>query len=191
MAENKFAVDACGWSQSVVREPSDHFDARSGAQLPYLVVLHNISLPPGEFLSGCVADFFTDRLDFAIDPRLEDIRGVRVSSHYFIDRRGGVTQFVSCLERAWHAGVSTFEGKSRCNDFSVGIEIEGTDFTAFTESQYAALTELLAALAAAYPVRAVTLPRAAKPIRVRFLTGGGCGLKGLSSGPQLSPVRRP
>ncbi|CDD72833.1 1,6-anhydro-N-acetylmuramyl-L-alanine amidase AmpD [Duodenibacillus massiliensis] len=155
MADNKFAVDACGWSQSVVREPSDHFDARSGAQLPYLVVLHNISLPPGEFLTGCVADFFTDRLDFSIDPRLEDIRGVRVSSHYFIDRRGGVTQFVSCLERAWHAGVSTFEGKSRCNDFSVGIEIEGTDFTAFTESQYAALTELLAALAAAYPVRAV------------------------------------
>ena len=118
-------------------------------------MLHNITLPPGRFLTGCVEAFFTDRLDYSLDPSLESLRGIRVSSHFFIRRTGAVVQFVSTEKRAWHAGVSTFEGVSRCNDFSVGIEIEGTDFAPFDERQYRVLPLLLAAIRARYPVRAV------------------------------------
>ncbi len=135
--------------------PSSHFDERPEGVVPYLTVLHNITLPPGRFLTGCVEAFFTDHLDYSFDPSLESLRGVRVSSHFFIRRTGAVVQFVSTEKRAWHAGVSTFEGVSRCNDFSIGIEIEGTDGTAFDERQYRMLLPLLAALKARYPVRAV------------------------------------
>ena len=107
------------------------------------------------FGTGCVEAFFTDRLNYSLDPILESLRGIRVSSHFFIRRTGEIVQFVSTEKRAWHAGVSTFEGIHRCNDFSVGIEIEGTDFDAFDERQYAALLPLLAAIGRRYPIRAV------------------------------------
>ena len=113
------------------------------------------TLPPGRFGTGCVEAFFTDRLNYSLDPILESLRGIRVSSHFFIRRTGEIVQFVSTEKRAWHAGVSTFEGIHRCNDFSVGIEIEGTDFDAFDERQYAALLPLLAAIGRRYPIRAV------------------------------------
>ena len=151
-----FVINCEGWLEGGAEIlPSDHFDERPEGVVPYLAVLHNITLPPGRFLTGCVEDFFTDRLDYSLDASLESLRGVRVSSHFFIRRTGAVVQFVSTEKRAWHAGASTFEGVSRCNDFSVGIEIEGTDFTAFDERQYAALVPLLAAICARYPVRAV------------------------------------
>lgn len=144
-------IDAEGWlapGPGVELAPSPHFDARpsEGAADLHTVVVHNISLPPLTFGSGTVREFFCGTLDCHSHPQLQSLEGVRVSSHFFIDRRGGITQFVGCLERAWHAGVSRFNGKERCNDFTIGIEIEGTDFVPFEEAQYEALEDLLAAV---------------------------------------------
>ena len=120
-----------------------------------LLVLHNISLPPGHFGGGCIERLFCAELDARAHPFLEQLANVRVSAHFLIERDGCITQFVSCKERAWHAGASSFEGRAACNDFSVGVELEGTDFTAFEAAQYAALAVLTTALRAALPLRAV------------------------------------
>lgn len=148
-------IDADGWAGAgVVKSPSTHFDARelAAGQAIDTVVIHNISLPPLTFGSDTVQDFFCDKLDFDAYPDLECLRGVRVSSHFLITRDGIVTQFVSCNDRAWHAGVSRFNGKVRCNDFTIGIELEGTDFVPFEARQYESLEKLLKALAKAYPI---------------------------------------
>lgn len=150
------SIDEAGWltgGGDIIS--SAHFDERPEGAVPYLTVLHNITLPPGRFGTGCVEAFFTDRLNYSLAPILESLRGIRVSSHFFIRRTGEIVQFVSTEKRAWHAGVSTFEGIHRCNDFSVGIEIEGTDFDAFDERQYAALLPLLDAIGRRYSIRAV------------------------------------
>lgn len=115
------------------------------------MVIHGISLPPGEFGTGDVEALFTNTLDTGRDPRLADLAGVRVSAHLFIDRRGRTTQFVPFNERAWHAGVSAWRGRVGCNDFAIGIELEGEDHRAYTRAQYARLGKVLAALIAAYP----------------------------------------
>lgn len=120
-----------------------------------LVVIHSISLPPGEFGGDAVSELFTNRLDWDAHPYFQSIRGLEVSAHFFIRRDGSLIQFVPCARRAWHAGKSSWLGRERCNDFSVGIELEGTDDQPFTDAQYAALIPLLAALKAAYPIRAV------------------------------------
>lgn len=148
-------LEADGWATNVVHGPSTHFDARNLAEGEAIdtVVVHNISLPPLTFGSGTVEDFFCDKLNFDCHPDLESLRGLRVSSHFFIDRKGRIVQFVSCNDRAWHAGVSRFNGKTNCNAFSIGIEMEGTDFVPFEEIQYARLVELLAAIQKAYPIR--------------------------------------
>lgn len=158
--QKQLTVGLDGWLQDaagVFKCASPHFDARetSEAGTPVridTVVLHNISLPPMTFGSGVVKDFFCGKLDFDKYPELEDIRNLRVSSHFFIERTGVITQFVSCQDRAWHAGVSRFNGKNRCNDFTIGIEIEGTDFTNFEDAQYESLVALLSALSRRYPV---------------------------------------
>lgn len=142
-----------GWCRGVRHIASLHYDRRASGSPIDLVVVHSISLPPGCFQTQAVAQFFTGSLDIAADERLRDLAGVRVSSHFFIERNGTVDQFVSCNSRAWHAGVSSFQGRTRCNDFSVGIELEGTDDTAFTESQYASLERLLRAIAQRYAPR--------------------------------------
>lgn len=121
-----------------------------------LVVLHNISLPPFRYGSGAVADLFANRLDPRAHPFFEQIQHLRVSSHFFITRQGETVQFVSCDDIAYHAGVSSFRGRERCNEFSVGIELEGCDFEPFEPAQYDALTELLHALCSRYPIEAVT-----------------------------------
>ena len=115
------------------------------------VVIHGISLPPGEFGSNDVVALFTNRLDVSKDERLADLDGVQVSAHLFIDRRGRTTQFVPFNERAWHAGVSEWRGRSGCNDFAIGIELEGEDDRPYTRAQYARLQKVLAALLAFYP----------------------------------------
>ena len=144
-----------GWLDDVRRVPSPNFDARPVDTAIELVVIHNISLPPGCYGGGHVARLFTNTLDPAADPYFAEIAAMCVSAHALIERDGSVTQFVSFLDRAWHAGASTFEGRPRCNDFSVGIELEGTDFEPFAEVQYRNLNRLITALQIAYPIRAV------------------------------------
>lgn len=137
-------VDSAVWC------PSPNFGPRPLAEVS-LLVIHNISLPPGQFGTGCVQRFFRNELDTTEHPWFANIEGVQVSSHFLIERDGGLFQFVSCDERAWHAGVSVFEGRANCNDFSVGIELEGTDDLPYTERQYQVLLELIRALQAVYP----------------------------------------
>lgn len=117
-----------------------------------LTVIHNISLPPGDFGGDDVIRLFTNRLDYTAHPFYETVRGMRVSSHFLVRRDGQLLQFVSCNRRAWHAGKSSWRGRARCNDFSVGVELEGADEVLYTDKQYASLARLLSALAARYPI---------------------------------------
>lgn len=116
-----------------------------------LVVIHGISLPPGDFGSNAIEAFFTNTLDFGAHPYFEEIRGLEVSAHLLVRRTGEVIQFVRLNERAWHAGQSCYRGQERCNDFSIGIELEGEDNTPYDDRQYAVLTEVLQSIVAAYP----------------------------------------
>lgn len=141
---------ATGWCQGISHCPSPNCNERPGGEIS-LLVIHNISLPPAQFATGKVQEFFQNRLDATEHPYFEGIADLRVSAHFLIERDGTLTQFVSCLDRAWHAGVSCFEGREGCNDFSLGIELEGTDELPFTDAQYIALTALTKALRAAYP----------------------------------------
>ena len=147
---------APGWLQGGQRIASPNCDARPADARPELIVIHNISLPPNEFGGDGVVQLFTNQLDPQAHPFYAEIAHLRVSAHFFIRRTGVLYQFVSVDERAWHAGVSAFCGRERCNDFSVGIELEGTDTQPYTEAQYAQLTELLTALCQCYPIQAIT-----------------------------------
>jgi AmpD protein len=118
-----------------------------------LVVIHAISLPPGEYGTGDVPAFFTNRLQHDRHAYFDHLRGVEVSSHFFIRRGGELMQFVSCDKRAWHAGASSHLGRSNCNDFSIGIELEGLDGDTFTSEQYESLIALMPVLLAQYPVK--------------------------------------
>jgi AmpD protein len=131
--------------------PSPNCSPRPVGSEPELLVVHNISLPPGEFGTGCIQDFFCNALDTQTHPYFEEIAGLQVSAHFLIDRAGALTQFVNCDQRAWHAGVSCYRGREACNDFSIGVELEGTDHTPYTDAQYACLASLVRALRHAYP----------------------------------------
>jgi AmpD protein len=131
--------------------PSPNCDARPPGVLPELIVLHNISLPPAVFGTGHVEELFCNRLDPQGHPYFAGIAHLRVSAHFLVDREGRLTQFVDCDQRAWHAGVSHWCGRDNCNDFSIGIELEGTDEEPYAGAQYAVLGDLLAALLGAYP----------------------------------------
>lgn len=153
----RLVLDRHGWLKErtgVTLAPSPNHDERPAGDDAYLLVMHNISLPPGIFGGTEVADLFLNRLDYASHPWLARLRGLRVSAHFFVRRDGDIVQFVSTQKRAWHAGVSHFEGRDRCNDFSIGIEMEGTDTTPYMPEQYQALTQLLPALRAQHPLRA-------------------------------------
>lgn len=143
--------DADGWLSAARHIPSPNCDARPADEPPSLVVIHNISLPPDQYGGPGVIQLFTNQLDPAEHPYYETIHTLRVSAHFFIRRDGELIQFVPVTQRAWHAGLSTFRGRERCNDFSVGIELEGTDTEPFTDAQYATLTALLAALRQRWP----------------------------------------
>ena len=149
-------LDAGGYASAARLIASPNCDTRPAECAIDLVVIHNISLPPGEFGGDGVIELFCNRLDPAAHPYYRDIHQLRVSAHFFIRRDGELIQFVSCLQRAWHAGVSEWQGRVRCNDFSIGIELEGTDDQPFESAQYRTLNALLQALYEAYPVRAVT-----------------------------------
>ena len=152
------ALDRHGWLKehpSITRAPSPNHDARAAHDDATLLVMHNISLPPGVFGGTEVIDLFLNRLDYNAHPWLPRLRGLNVSAHFFVRRDGSIVQFVSTQKRAWHAGVSTFAGRERCNDFSIGIEMEGTDTVPYTPEQYQALTQLVPALRAQHPLQAV------------------------------------
>ncbi len=149
-------IDAQGWCPQALHLPSPNCDARPSPDQIDLLVIHNISLPPGQFGGPWIEDLFTNVLDPAADPYFVHLQALRVSAHFLIRRDGQLVQFVSTLQRAWHAGASSFGGRERCNDFSIGIELEGTDTVPFCSEQYAALCQLTQALRQAHPLCAVT-----------------------------------
>ncbi len=149
---DKFTVDVhAGRLQPAAFVPSPNYDARPDAGEPELVVVHGISLPPGEFGGDAIGALFTNTLDFDAHPYFREIRGLEVSSHLLIRRDGSVIQYVPFNQRAWHAGESRFRGRRRCNDFSIGIELEGEDQTPYDDRQYPVLANVLEALFSAYP----------------------------------------
>jgi AmpD protein len=143
---------ADGWWRHARRCDSPNFGPRPLGIEVSLVVIHSISLPPGEYGGDSVERLFTNRLDWDAHPYYQRIRDLRVSSHFFIRRDGEKVQFVSCDDRAWHAGASSWQGLDNCNDYSVGIELEGLEGERFEQTQYAALVRLLRALRSRYPI---------------------------------------
>jgi AmpD protein len=121
-----------------------------------LIVIHNISLPPSQYGGNGIIELFTNQLNPDEHPYYAEIYTRKVSSHFLIRRDGELIQFVSCLDRAWHAGVSNWQGRERCNDFSVGIELEGSDFELFEAAQYQTLKSLIASIKQTYPIKGIT-----------------------------------
>lgn len=145
-------IDAANGLLDIARQcPSPNHDERPDGSTPDLIVLHNITLPPYEFGGTWIDDLFTNQLDSTAHPFFAEICHLRVASHVLIRRDGEIVQYVPFHKRAFHAGVSNYHGRERCNDFSIGIELEGTDFVPFTEKQYQQLEQLLPALVETYP----------------------------------------
>jgi AmpD protein len=140
-----------GWLSAGTRLESPNTDKRPNSADISLLVIHNISLPPEQFGGPYIGQLFSNCLDASQHPYFVDICHLKVSSHLLIDREGAITQFVPFDQRAWHAGVSEFEGRSNCNDFSIGIEMEGSDNIAYTDIQYSVLAKVTALLLAHYP----------------------------------------
>ena len=145
-------IDVDGWLDRATRIASPNCDARPMDEAIALIVIHNISLPPGVFDGDAVIDLFTNQLDWDAHPYFQGIRGLQVSSHFFIGRTGALWQFVPCEERAWHAGESYYRGRGQCNDDSIGIELEGLEGDSFEAPQYETLAGLCAALLQACPI---------------------------------------
>ncbi|MFU9137305.1 1,6-anhydro-N-acetylmuramyl-L-alanine amidase AmpD [Erwinia tasmaniensis] len=140
-----------GWIAGVRRVPSPHFNERPDQETPTLLVIHNISLPPGEFGGPWIDALFTGTLDADAHPYFAGIAALKVSAHCLIRRDGEVVQYVPFHLRAWHAGISCYQGREACNDFSIGIELEGTDVQPYTDAQYASLQAVTALLIERYP----------------------------------------
>lgn len=151
----KNAVFTAGWLSAARKLPSPNFGPRPTGSRISLIVLHAISLPPETFGTNCVEAFFTNCLDHSAHPYFATITGVEVSAHFYLRRDGEVVQFVSVDDRAWHAGASSWQGVGNCNDFSVGIELEGSDTQPYTTAQYASLWPLLEALCQHYPINSI------------------------------------
>lgn len=149
--ERRPDIDERHWLADAVRRHSPNCNDRPRPDDIALVVIHGITLPPGQFGTGLVERLFLNTLDPTLHPALADLEGVRVSAHLLIDRAGAVTQFVPFHRRAWHAGVSSFAGRENCNDFAVGIELEGTDTASYENAQYERLAKVLRALFLRYP----------------------------------------
>ncbi len=145
------AIDAQGWLIGADKVPSPNCNERPAGAEVSLLVVHNISLPPNQFGGDYVKQFFCNGLDCTAHPYFSEIAEMQVSAHCLVDRQGQVTQFVSFDDRAWHAGASVFGGQENCNDFSIGVELEGADHIPFEQVQYAVLAELTHQLMARYP----------------------------------------
>ncbi|HEY1329064.1 MAG TPA: 1,6-anhydro-N-acetylmuramyl-L-alanine amidase AmpD [Casimicrobiaceae bacterium] len=148
-------IDRNGIARGVRQVASPNCDARPCGEDIRLIVVHGISLPPGEYGGDGIERLFTNALDATAHPYYAEIAQLRVSSHFLVRRDGTLVQFVPCAQRAWHAGVSCWNGRERCNDFSIGIELEGTDDMPYDDAQYAALVALVEALRARYPIEDV------------------------------------
>ena len=145
-------IDKLGYYQKAKQLPSPFFNERPRNCQPNLLVIHCISLPEGHYGGKQIEQLFTGCLDCRADPSFADLQGLEVSAHCVIRREGVIEQYVSFNKRAWHAGVSSFNGVSGCNDYAIGIELEGTDKSAFTKRQYSALASLTDDLFVAYPL---------------------------------------
>lgn len=141
-----------GWWPAARAVPSPNHGPRPPGTAVDLVVLHSISLPPGRYGGPAIEALFTNQLDWDADPYFQGLRGLQVSSHFVIRRDGELLQFVSCLDRAWHAGRSSWRGRENCNDHAIGIELEGLEGQVFEAAQYACLYDLLALLCQRYPI---------------------------------------
>jgi AmpD protein len=140
-----------GWLREARREPSPNCDQRPAGSVIDLLVIHSISLPPGQFGGNGIHALFQNRLDPGAHPYFADLKDLRVSAHLLIRRDGRLTQYVPLHLRAWHAGLSSYCGRENCNDFSIGIELEGTDILPFEDAQYAALTRVTRHIMQLYP----------------------------------------
>jgi AmpD protein len=145
-------LDEEGVLAGAVQVPSPNWDERPADSAVSLLVVHNISLPPGEFGGEAIVQLFTNELDFGAHPYYETLRDLKVSAHFLVRREGELIQLVACAKRAWHAGSSSWRGRERCNDFSVGVELEGADEHAYSDRQYSRLAELLVVLRRRYPI---------------------------------------
>jgi N-acetyl-anhydromuramoyl-L-alanine amidase len=148
----KMTINKKGFATGAKQILSPNFDSRPSHVID-MVVIHNISLPPNIYEGSGVIELFTNKLNPEEHPYYATIYTAKVSSHFFVRRNGELIQFVSCLHRAWHAGISNWQGRERCNDFSVGIELEGSDFERFEEVQYQTLNALLKTLKETYPIQ--------------------------------------
>jgi AmpD protein len=148
-------IDQAGFLLQAQHLDSPNADERPHGTVISLLVIHGISLPAGRFEGDAVERLFTNRLDCDSHPDFAILRDLRVSAHFYIRRDGSVCQFVSCLRRAWHAGVSSWQGRSRCNDFSIGVELQGTDALPYQPAQYQALRRLRQAVQARFPIDSV------------------------------------
>jgi len=148
-------IDAGGLAAGVRHVASPNCDERPAGVGIELIVVHSISLPPGEFGGPGIEQLFLNRIDPAAHPYYAGIVDLKVSAHFVIRRDGVITQYVPCTKRAWHAGLSSWNGRPRCNDFSVGVELEGCDDAAFEDAQYDALARLTRALLRVYPIAGI------------------------------------
>jgi N-acetyl-anhydromuramoyl-L-alanine amidase len=150
--QSAFRIHAATGLVTGVRQVlSPHWDERPAGVEPELIVVHGISLPPGEYGGPWIEQLFTAGLPAQAHPYFAEVAALRVSAHLLVRREGSVVQFVPCHQRAWHAGASSWQGREGCNDFSIGIELEGTDDSPYESAQYQALAALIGALCAAYP----------------------------------------
>ena len=152
-----FSIDSDGWCEQARKVPSPHHNERASVDDISLLVVHGISLPPGEFGGPWIDDLFLGRLDPTAHPYFTSIHQLRVSAHCLIRRDGELVQYVPFGARAWHAGVSSWEGREACNDFSIGIELEGTDEQPYSDAQYEVLSGLSRTISRHYP--AITAQR--------------------------------
>lgn len=150
--DKNFKIDEDGFIYCANQIDSPNHDSRPLNQKISLIVIHSISLPPNKFGNSYIEDFFTNKLDVNEDPYFKKIQHLNVSSHFLIKRKGELIQFVSCLKRAWHAGTSSWKDVNNCNDFSVGIELEGSDIMKYEDIQYEVLIKLIKSLYESYPI---------------------------------------
>ena len=151
----RISVDRAGIVRAAAQVPSPNCDDRPEGTAVILLVVHGISLPPGQFGGPGIVELFTNQLDPAVDPYYRTVANIKVSAHFLIRRDGALTQFVPCAKRAWHAGTSSWRGRADCNDFSVGVELEGTDDVPYEAAQYTMLARLARALRRRYPIAEV------------------------------------